>query len=96
MKKLLLISALLVCGCQVSDEALTSIYEGYNDYFLCVKYFAKGEYWMYSDEEKYTTYKITINEIDERNLNCRSYPDLDWRNDFMRDWVKEYEESLEQ
>jgi hypothetical protein len=37
-----------------------------------------------------------LNEINNRNLDCKSFPEYSDREEGMEDWVSEYEESLNQ
>ena len=40
--------------------------------------------------------KIVVSEVMKRKLNCNFFPELASKEPWMEDWIKEYEESLEQ
>ena len=104
MRKLLLISALILTACtsteyndfaNPSPENLKSTYGGLNDYRLCNSYF--GPYALLRNKEfNYRYIKIVVAEVKKRNLDCNSFPELSNKEAWMEDWIKEYEESLKE
>ena len=107
MRKLLtlsLLTVLLVGGCasgdykafvDPSDEIIESNYRSSSDYNLCWLTFQLGAV-LRSKEFRYRRYIRLLKEIDSRNLDCKSFPELTDEEAWMEDWIKEYEESLEQ
>jgi len=91
MKKVFLLSALLSFGGCVSDQGLVSIYESQSGYTLCGIYFTKYYGSARSKQYRYDFYKLIVNEIDRRGLDCRSFPDFDHKEDFMRDRIEKFE-----
>ena len=98
MKKLLLISVFILGGCQTqfSDEAIIATYQGTNDFELCLAYYSKKIALASNKETRYRLYKIIINEIDRRSLDCKTFPEFLDKEKWMEEWIQEYEESLEQ
>jgi len=97
MKKVFLLSALLSFGgCAVeggfkSTQGLISITESHSGYTLCGMSFSKVTLAARSKQIRYEHYKRIVNEIDRRGLDCRSFPDFDHKEDFMRDRIEKFE-----
>ena len=91
MKKVFLLSALLSFGGCVSEQALVSMYETFSGYSLCNASFNKMSLALSSKQIRYEQYKRIVNEIDRRGLDCRSFPDFDHKEDFMRDRIEKFE-----
>ena len=69
----------------------TAQIQGFDDYTLCSLYFDSWIGGGRSDEFNYPGRVATVNEVDKRELNCRKFPELSKKKDFMREWIKEYE-----
>ena len=101
MKKLLLISVLIITGCaEYNDFAnpspanIQSRISRTDDFTLCSQYL--GDYALLRSEEfNYRNLKPVVDEVKRRNLDCNSFPELSKYESWLEDWVKEYEESLE-
>ena len=91
MKKVFLLSALLSFGGCVSDQGLMSINESLSGFALCDISFTKAILAARSKQIRYEHYKRIVNEIDRRGLDCRSFPDFDHKQDFMRDRIEKFE-----
>ena len=94
MKKVLLLSGLLFlgsCATSPSDQARASVYEASSGVQLCGMYYGKNWGALRSKQHMYEVYKILVNEIDSRGLDCRSFPDFDQFEDFMRDRIEKFE-----
>ena len=94
MKKLLLLSGLLFlgsCGMNPSEQARASAYEAGSGIGLCSLYYGKNWGVLRSKQHMYEVYKILVNEIDSRGLDCRSFPEFDHKEDFMRDRIEKFE-----
>ena len=42
----------------------------------------------------YPGYVEIIKEVEVREINCRKFPELSEKKDFIREWVKEYEKQI--
>ena len=95
MKKVLLLSGLLFLGsCQTtpSEQAKASVYEAFSGFGLCLAYYdTKNWGVLRSKQFRYDYYKNLVNAIDSRGLDCRSFPDFDQHEDFMRDRIEKFE-----
>ena len=94
MKKLLLLSGLLFlgsCATTPSEQALASMYEAYSGVNLCWFYYGKNWGVLASKQKMYEKYKLIVNEIDRRGLDCRSFPDFDQYEEVMRDRIEKFE-----
>ena len=91
MKKVFLLSALLSFGGCVSDQGLISLTESHSGYLLCSMYFSKAALAGRSKQIRYEHYKRIVNELDRRGLDCRSFPDFDHKEDFIRDRIEKFE-----
>ena len=96
-----LLTLLVLGGCAGFNEAVnpsieiqTARIQGHDDYTLCFLYFDTWGGSGRSDEFRYPGYVATVNEVDKRELNCRKFPELSKKKDFMREWIKEYEKQL--
>ena len=99
MKKLTILIAMLMGlgGCasfNPSIELQTATIEGYDDYRLCQLYFDTWIGAARSDEFRYPGYVAMVKEVDKREINCRKFPELSDKKDFMREWIKEYEKQI--
>jgi hypothetical protein len=77
-----------------STEIRTARIQGYNDYKLCQLYFDTFTGSGRSDEFRYPGYVEIIKEVEVREINCRKFPELSKKKDFIREWVKEYEKRI--
>jgi len=102
MKKLTILIAMLMAfgGCagfnelvNPSIERQTADIQGYGDYTLCRLYFTRLGL-ARSDEFNYPGYVAMVKEVDKREINCRKFPELSDKKDFMREWIKEYEKQM--
>ena len=101
MKKLLLISVLIISGCaEYNDFAnpspviIESRISRTDDFNLCDRYL--GAYAsLRSKEFNYRNLKPVVDEVKRRNLDCNSFPEFSKKEPWLEDWIKEYEESLE-
>jgi len=102
MKNLLpILAPLLLVSCaglnesfNPSTEIRTARIQGYDDYLLCRLYF---DTWIgagRSDEFRYPGYVALVKEVEKREINCRKFPELSEKKDFMREWIKEYEKQI--
>ena len=100
MKNLILISAvILLSGC------VTTLYDEFNasaqreksmavsssDYDLCHKSFNASIGAARSKEVRYRFRKPIVVEIKKRNLNCKTFREFSKKENWMEDWVNEYE-----
>ena len=90
-----------IVGCATYNEAVnpstemrTAQIEGYNDYELCRAYFDTWTGAGRSDEFRYPRYVGIVKEVEARKINCRKFPELSEKKDFIREWIKEYEETI--
>ena len=68
-----------------------SLTESHSGYLLCSMYFSKAALAGRSKQIRYEHYKRIVNEIDRRGLDCRSFPDFDHKEDFIRDRIEKFE-----
>ena len=105
MKRVLILSVLLttLAGCtsgyndfnNPSPQNVQAQVSGYNDYRLCNVYFNKMMGGTFDDDFRYKYSKPIVAEVEKRNLDCNSFPELADKEAWREDWIKEYEESLE-
>ena len=101
MKKLLLITVIFISGCagynefNPSPEAYECLYSGLNDFQLCDAYLSPHAV-LRSKEFRYRGIKKVVSEVMKRKLNCNFFPELASKEPYMEDWIKEYEQSLEE
>ena len=77
-----------------SIEHQTARIQGLDNYMLCRLYFDSWQLAGRSDEHRYPGYVATVKEVDKREINCRKFPELSDKKDFMREWIKEYEKQI--
>ena len=102
MKNLLpILAPLLLVSCaglnesfNPSTEIRTARIQGYDDYLLCRLYFDTWAGSGRSDEFRYPGYVALVKEVEKREINCRKFPELSEKKDFMREWIKEYEKQI--
>jgi hypothetical protein len=103
MKKLTILIAMLMAigSCasyneliHPSIESQTAQIQGLNDYRLCVLYFDTWWGSGRSDKVRYPGMVATVKEVDKREINCRKFPELSEKKDFMREWIKEYKKQI--
>ena len=103
MKKLTLLIAMLMAigGCASYNELInpsierqTAQIQGFDDYTLCRLYFDTWPGSGRSDEFRYPGYVAMVKEVEKRDINCRKFPELSDKKDFMREWIKEYEKQI--
>ena len=100
MKNLILISVvILMSGCvttlydefNASPQRAKSMAVSSSDYNLCHKSFDKLFGSARSEEMRYRFRKPIVLEIKKRNLNCKTFREFSKKEDWMEDWVNEYE-----
>ena len=103
MKKLLAILLLFgIVGCASDIEMLKSAWnpseqreiaeaKGYDDYQLCFMYFDREYASWRSKEIRYKTYVPIVNEVDRRNLDCKQFPEFEDKEEWKRQWIKDFE-----
>jgi hypothetical protein len=77
-----------------STESRIARIQGFNDYELCRAYFDAWTAAGRSDEFRYPRYVGIIKEVEVRQINCRQFPELSKKKDFIREWVKEDEKQI--
>ena len=78
-------------GC-VSNQAMMSIYEAESDFAMCSLYFQPKLFGAARSQEwRYNIYKMVVNEIDKRNLDCNKFPDFDNKTSYFRERIDKFE-----
>ena len=98
---LLLLALLVLGGCtstlkdvfDTSPQGAKAMIVGLDDFRLCEWSFNRFGA-LRSKEFQYRFKKPTVEEIKRRNLDCKSFPEFKDKKDWIEDWVKNYEESL--
>ena len=105
MRNLILISVvILMSGCVTtlydefnpSPQRVRSIAVSSSDYNLCHKSFDNVFGSARSKEIRYRFRKQIVLEIKKRNLNCKTFREFSKKENWMEDWVNEYELFLTQ
>tara|TARA_B100000780_G_scaffold262271_1_gene215280 strand:- start:42 stop:368 length:327 start_codon:yes stop_codon:yes gene_type:complete len=106
MKKLLALLLLFgIVGCAGDIEMLNNDLNpsaqqraaevrGFNDYKLCFYYFDNQFGGWRSKEYRYKLYVPVVDEVDKRNLDCSQFPEFSKKEEWKRQWIKDYESAL--
>ena len=71
---------------------MMSIYEAESDFAMCSMYFQPKLFGAARSQEwRYNIYKMVVNEIDKRNLDCYRFPDFENKKSYFRDRIKKFE-----
>ena len=82
---------MLKSGFNPSEQQKIAVTKGYDDYQVCFIYFDRvGASWR-SKEVRYKSYVIIVNEIDRRNLDCKQFPEFEDKEEWKRQWIKDFE-----
>ncbi len=92
MKKILLTLMVFgLVGC-MSQQAVIATHQGMDNYELCFQYFSKLMGSARSQEFRYVHYKSILNEVANRELDCKMFPEFKNKKPFMEERVRLYEE----
>jgi len=78
-----------------SEQQRIAQARGLNDYQLCFYYFDNQTGSWRSKERRYKSYVPVVDEVDRRNLDCSQFPEFSKKEEWKRQWIKDFEAEVQ-